>query len=193
MRHHRFIAFGLLALFVSSLAIGAQGALENVSYEEGYIDWEMDIEQRLYVEGENAENSVLQRARPDATLGFTDVNPGGGPTQIFELTSPPLVNSMKGTINMSTYFSAYIVPIAAAIQPTTCTSSLLTSPPGDDEPPIVGGGHHCIAGSCELSGAFNIYHATFRHFLECHISIIARSSATSILGLAFLAIATLRI
>ena len=40
---------------------------------------------------------------------------------------------MKGTINMSTYFSAYIVPIAAAIQPTTCTSSLLTSPPGDDD------------------------------------------------------------
>ena len=137
MRHHRFIAFGLLALFVSSLAIGAQGALENVSYEEGYIDWEMDIEQRLYVEGENAENSVLQRARPDATLGFTDVNPGGGPTQIFELTSPPLVNSMKGTINMSTYFSAYIVPIAAAIQPTTCTSSLLTSPPGDDDSTIL--------------------------------------------------------
>ena len=49
MRHPRFIAFGLLALFVSSLAIGAQGALENVTYEEGYIDWEMDIEQRLYV------------------------------------------------------------------------------------------------------------------------------------------------
>ena len=133
MRHHRLIAFGLLALFISSLAIGAQGALENVTYEEGYIDWEMDIEQRLYVEGENAETSVLQRARPDATLGFTDVNPGGGPVEIFQLTSPPLTNSMKGTINMSTYFSAYIVPIAAAIQPTTCTSSVFTSPPGDDD------------------------------------------------------------
>ena len=133
MRHHRFIAFGLLALFISSLAIGAQGALENVTYEEGYIDWEMDLEQRLYVEGENSENSVLQRARPDATLGFSDVNPGGGPIEIFQLTSPPLTNPMKGTINMSTYFSAYIVPIAAAIQPTTCTSSVFTSPPGDDD------------------------------------------------------------
>jgi len=133
MRHHRFIAFGLLALFVSSLAIGAQGALENVTYEEGYIDWEMDIEQRLYVEGENAETSVLQRARPDATLGFTDVNPGGGPVEIFQLTSPPLANPMKGTINMSTYFSAYIVPIAAAINPQWCTSNIVTSPPGDDD------------------------------------------------------------
>jgi hypothetical protein len=133
MRHHRFIAFGLLALFVSSLAIGAQGALENVTYEEGYIDWEMDIEQRLYVEGENAETSVLQRARPDATLGFTDVNPGGGPVEIFQLTSPPLANPMKGTINMSTYFSAYIVPIAAAISPQWCTSNIVTSPPGDDD------------------------------------------------------------
>jgi hypothetical protein len=133
MRHHRLIAFGLLALFVSSLAIGAQGALENVTYEEGYIDWEMDIEQRLYVEGENAETSVLQRARPDATLGFTDVNPGGGPVEIFQLTSPPLTNPMKGTINMSTYFSAYIVPIAGAINPQWCTSNIVTSPPGDDD------------------------------------------------------------
>ena len=133
MRHHRFIAFGLLALFISSLAIGAQGALENVTYEEGYIDWEMDIEQRLYVEGENAETSVLQRARPDATLGFTDVNPGGGPVEIFQLTSPPLTNPMKGTINMSTYFSAYIVPIAGAINPQWCTSNIVTSPPGDDD------------------------------------------------------------
>ena len=133
MRHHRLIAFGLLALFVSSFAIGAQGALENVTYEEGYIDWEMDIEQRLYVEGENAETSILQRARPDATLGFTDVNPGGGPVELFQLTSPPLINPMKGTINMSTYFSAYIVPIAGAINPQWCTSNLVTSPPGDDD------------------------------------------------------------
>ncbi|MDP6865384.1 MAG: hypothetical protein QGG62_00425 [Candidatus Poseidoniaceae archaeon] len=133
MRHRHVIAVLLMALFFSGIALTTVQGIENISYEAGYVEWEMDFEQRLYVEGEDAETSVLQRARPDATLGFTDVNPGGGPSQIFELTSPPLVNSMKGTINMSTYFSAYIVPIAAAVQPTTCTSSLITSPPGDDD------------------------------------------------------------
>ena len=119
MRHHRFIAFGLLALFVSSLAIGAQGALENVTYKEGYVDWEMDIEQRLYVEGENAETSVLQRARPDATLAFADVTPNSGLNQIFSLTSEPLVNPIRGSINISTFFSAYLVPQAGLAQSDT--------------------------------------------------------------------------
>ncbi len=119
MRHHRFIAFGLLALFVSSLAVGAQGALENVTYKEGYVDWEMDIEQRLYVEGENAETSVLQRARPDATLAFADVTPNSGLNQIFSLTSEPLVNPIRGSINISTFFSAYLVPQAGLAQSDT--------------------------------------------------------------------------
>lgn len=138
MRHRRFIAFGLLALFVSSLAIGAQGALENVTYEEGYIEWEMDIEQRLYVEGENAETSVLQRARPDATVGFADVDPNVGLVPIFSLTSEPIVNPMKGTINMSAYFSAYLVPQVGAISATQCKQAVSFPPTvGDDTTTLV--------------------------------------------------------
>ncbi len=137
MRHHRFIAFGLLALFVSSLAIGAQGALDNVTYEEGYIDWEMDIEQRLYVEGENAETSVLQRARPDATLAFADVAPNSGLNQIFSLTSEPIVNPIRGEINISTYFSAFLVPQAAFAQSTQCTQISNPFTPGDDYTTLV--------------------------------------------------------
>ena len=112
MRHRHVIAVLLMALFFSGIALTTVQGIDNVTYEPGYVEWEMDIEQRLYVEGEDAETSVLQRERPDATLAFQDVGPNAGIMPIFSLTSEPIVNSMKGTINMSTYFSAYLVPQA---------------------------------------------------------------------------------
>ena len=60
--------------------------------------------------------------RPDATLAFADVAPNTGLVPIFSLTSEPLVNSMVGTINMTAYFSAYLVPQAGFAQPTQCES-----------------------------------------------------------------------
>ena len=107
-----------MALFFSGITSTSVQAIDNVSYEAGYTEWEMDFEQRLYVEGEDAESSVLQRDRPDATLAFADVSPNTGLVPIFTLTSEPIVNSMVGTINMSTYFSAYLVPQAGFAQPT---------------------------------------------------------------------------
>ena len=157
MRHHRLIAFGLLALFVSSLAIGAQGALENVTYKEGYVDWEMDIEQRLYVEGENAETSVLQRARPDATLAFADVTPNSGLNQIFSLTSEPLVNPIRGSINISTFFSAYLVPQAGLAQSTQCTQISNPFTPGDDSTTLVM--------TASISGT-QVYETTITHIMD---------------------------
>ena len=59
-----------MTLFISGIALTSVQGIENVSYEAGYVEWEMDFEQRLYVEGEDAETSVLQRERPDATLAF---------------------------------------------------------------------------------------------------------------------------
>ena len=90
------------------------------------------MEQRLYVEGEDAESSVLQRERPDATLAFADVSPNTGLVPIFSLTSEPIVNTMRGTINMSAYFSAYLVSQAGFFQSTQCTSPANPLTPGDD-------------------------------------------------------------
>ena len=138
MRHRHVIAVLLMALFFSGVALTTVKGLENVSYEAGYIEWEMDMEQRLYVEGEDAESSVLQRQRPDATLAFADVEPNTGLVPIFSLTSDPIVNSMKGTINMSTYFSAYLVPQVGAIQSTQCKQPLSIPPTvGDDSTTLV--------------------------------------------------------
>ena len=84
----------------SGLALTSVQGAENVEYEAGYVEWIMDSEQRLYVEGADAESSVLQRDRPDATVGFADVEPNVGLVPIFSLTSEHIVNTMQGTINM---------------------------------------------------------------------------------------------
>ena len=132
MRHRHVIAVLLMALFFSGITSTSVQAIDNVSYEAGYTEWEMDFEQRLYVEGEDAESSVLQRDRPDATLAFADVSPNTGLVPIFTLTSEPIVNSMVGTINMSTYFSAYLVPQAGFAQPTQCVNPSFPLTPGED-------------------------------------------------------------
>ena len=132
MRHRHVIAVLLMVLFFSGITSTSVQAIDNVSYEAGYIEWEMDFEQRLYVEGEDAETSVLQRDRPDATLAFADVSPNTGLVPIFTLTSEPIVNSMVGTINMSTYFSAYLVPQAGFAQPTQCVNPSFPLTPGED-------------------------------------------------------------
>ena len=100
MRHRHVFAVLLMALFFSGVALTSVQGVENVTYDAGYVEWEMDIEQRLYVEGDDAETSVLQRERPDATLAFADVAPNTGLVPIFSLTSEPIVNTMVGTINM---------------------------------------------------------------------------------------------
>ena len=126
-----------MALFISGIALTSVQGIENVSYEAGYVEWEMDFEQRLYVEGEDAETSVLQRERPDATLAFADIAPNTGLVPIFTLTSEPIVNSMMGTINMTTYFSAYLVPLAGFAQPTQCVNPSFPLTPGDDSTTLV--------------------------------------------------------
>ena len=138
MRHRHVIAVLLMALFFSGLGLSTVKGIENVSYEAGYVEWEMDMEQRLYVEGDDAESSVLQRARPDATVAFADVDPNTGLVPIFTVTSEPIVNSMRGTINMSTYFSAYLVPQVGAISATQCKQAISIPPTsGDDTTTLV--------------------------------------------------------
>jgi len=146
-----------MTLFISGIALTSVQGIENVSYEAGYVEWEMDFEQRLYVEGEDAETSVLQRERPDATLAFFDVAPNSGLVPIFSLTSEPIVNSMKGTINMSTYFSAYLVPQAGFAQPTQCVNPSYPLTPGDDSTTLLM--------SVSISGS-QVYESSITHTLD---------------------------
>mgnify|MGYP001157012518 FL=1 len=162
MRHRYIIAVLLMALFFSGIALTSVQAVDNVTYEAGYVEWEMDFEQRLYVEGEDAETSVLQRERPDSTNAFADISPNTGLVPIFTLTSQPLVNSMKGTINMSTYFSAYLVPQAAFAQPTQCVNPSFPFTPGDDSTTLV----MTVSISNSSAQGSQVYESTVTHTLD---------------------------
>ena len=66
-----------MALFFTGIGLSSVQGIDNVSYQQDMLNGD-GFEQRLYVEGEDAESSVLQRERPDATLAFADVAPNTG-------------------------------------------------------------------------------------------------------------------
>ena len=104
----RLAAVALLALLVCMTMGGYASAARDAVYEPGYIDWEIDEMERLFVEGLDVEEAVLQRGRTDNAVGGFSVNAGAGPVEVFTISSPPVQHAINATVNMSVFFSAYI-------------------------------------------------------------------------------------
>ena len=104
----RSLAFVLLALLIGVMATGAVEAIEDATYEPGFVEWEITPMERLFVEGLDVEEAVLQRGRTDNAVGSHPVNYGGGITPIFTISSEPLQNPINATVNMTVFMSAYI-------------------------------------------------------------------------------------
>ena len=104
----RSITFVLLALLFGVLATGAVDASEDETYEPGFVEWDINPMERLFVEGLNVEEAVLQRGRTDNAVGSHPVNYGAGTVPIFTISSEPLQNPINATVNMTVFMSAYI-------------------------------------------------------------------------------------
>lgn len=104
----RSLAFVLLALLVGVMATGAVEAIEDETYEPGFVEWDINPMERLFIEGLDVEEAVLQRGRTDNAVGSHPVNYGGGITPIFTISSEPLQNPINTTVNMTVFMSAYI-------------------------------------------------------------------------------------
>ena len=104
----RSIAFVLLALLFGVMATGAVEAIEDETYEPGFVEWDVNPMERLFVEGLNIEEAVLQRGRTDNAVGSHPVNYGAGTVPIFTISSEPLQNPINATVNMTVFMSAYI-------------------------------------------------------------------------------------
>ena len=104
----RSITFVLLALLFGVMATGAVEAIEDETYEPGFVEWEINPMERLFVEGLNVEEAVLQRGRTDNAVGSHPVNYGAGTVPIFTISSEPLQNPINATVNMTVFMSAYI-------------------------------------------------------------------------------------
>ena len=70
----RSLAFVLLALLIGVMATGAVEAIEDETYEPGFVEWDIKPMERLFVEGLNVEEAVLQRGRTDNAVGSHPVN-----------------------------------------------------------------------------------------------------------------------
>ena len=104
----RFAAMALLGLLACMTLGGYASAIEDPVYEPGYIDWEINPMERLFVEGLDVEEAVLQRGRTDNAVGGFSFNAGAGPVPVFSISSPPIQQPINATVNMSVFFSAYI-------------------------------------------------------------------------------------
>ena len=101
-----FSALLLLTILMSTINTSA----EDQTWEAGFVEWMVEDTHRLYVEGNDTEDSVLQRSSPDSVEGrFTMFGtPGSQLTPVFSLTSPPIVNPINASISMSVFFSAIL-------------------------------------------------------------------------------------
>ena len=104
----RSLALVLLALLLGVTATSAVNAAEDPEYEPGFVEWDVKPVERLFVEGLDAEEAVLQRQRTDNAVGSQAVNALSGMSQIFSVSSPPLQNPINATVNMTVFMSAYI-------------------------------------------------------------------------------------
>ena len=122
----RLLSIFLLLLLGGIIASSSVTAQDD-SYQPGYIDWQVNPVEQLFVEGMTEGSVVLQRDRPDQTEGGISLDPlfNG---DIFTVQSEPVQTGFSQTISMSVFFSVYLDD---NVGPETCfrqqTTSLGTS------------------------------------------------------------------
>jgi len=100
----RSLALVLLALLLGVMATSAVNAAEDPEYEPGFVEWDVKPVERLFVEGLDAEEAVLQRQRTDNAVGSQPVAYGNGVVPVFTVSSEPLQNPINATVNMTVFF-----------------------------------------------------------------------------------------
>ena len=108
LMRQRKLVLVMLALLLGVMASGAVKAANDPVYKPGFVEWDIAPLERLFVEGLDAEEAVLQRQRTDNAVGSQAVNTFSGLSQIFSVSSPPLQNPVNATVNMTVFMSAYI-------------------------------------------------------------------------------------
>ena len=101
-------AIGTLVLLLCVGASGMVSANTDSTYEPGFIEWEINPLERLFVEGSDVEEAVLQRGQTDSAVGGFTVGLTNGPVPVFTLQSPPVEQPVEAQVFMSVYFSAII-------------------------------------------------------------------------------------
>ena len=78
------------------------------TYEPGFVEWTINPNERLFVEGDGVEDAVLQRGQTDSAVGGFTVGVTNGPVPVFTLQSPPVEQPVEAQVFMSVYFSVIL-------------------------------------------------------------------------------------
>ena len=70
----RIISILLLILLIGVIGSSSVSA-DDDSYQPGYVDWEINPVEHLFVEGESEQTAILQREKPDQTEGGISLDP----------------------------------------------------------------------------------------------------------------------
>ena len=118
----RIISILLLILLVGVIGSNGVSAKDN-SYQPGYIDWEINPVEHLFVEGDTEQTAILQRKKPDQTEGGISLDPlfNG---DIFSIQSEQIQHGFTQSVKMSVYFSVYLDD---SVGPQTCVRQQSTS------------------------------------------------------------------
>ena len=118
----RIISILLLILLIGVIGSSSVSA-DDDSYQPGYVDWEINPVEHLFVEGESEQTAILQREKPDQTEGGISLDPlfNG---DIFSIQSEPIQHGFAQTVKMSVYFSVYLDD---SVGPQTCVRQQSTS------------------------------------------------------------------
>ena len=101
-------AIGTLCLLLCIGVSDMVSANQDLTYEPGFVEWDITPLERLYVEGLDVEEAVLQRGQTDSAIGGFTVGVTGGEVPVFTLQSPPVEQAVEAQVFMGVYFSAII-------------------------------------------------------------------------------------
>ena len=123
-------AIGTLCLLLCIGVSDMVSANQDLTYKPGFVEWDITPLERLYVEGLDVEEAVLQRGQTDSAIGGFTVGVTGGEVPVFTLQSPPVEQPVEAQVFMGVYFSAIIEggggPQSCTRQTWTDSSTTLT-------------------------------------------------------------------
>ena len=114
----QFWVIGALFLMLTLSVSSTVTANNQENFEPGFVEWTIIPHERLFVEGADVEEAVLQRGQTDSAVGGLTIGVTNDAVPVFTLQSPPVEQAIETNVMMGVYFSAIL---DGGGGPQTCT------------------------------------------------------------------------
>ena len=104
----RLWVLAAVALMFSISMVNSVLAENDEVFEAGFVEWTVNNHERLYLEGSNPDEAVLQRGQTDSAVGGFTTGVTPNPIPVFSVQSPPVVEPVEVDVMMGVYFSVIL-------------------------------------------------------------------------------------